>query len=221
VVYSRQEWWIISDTFSRLEPEKQQRILRAAYREFASRGFEKASTNSIVEEAGIGKGMLFYYFNSKTELFFYLIEQGINFVIDEYLSFLDDSETDFIEKYKQAARAKLEAYQKNPHVFNFLGTLYISQEIELPEEVKSRLENLRNNSYQKLFQNIDTSRFRKDIAPDKIIKLIKWTLDGYEQELINRLQGRDLSAIDFAPYWEEFFAYADILKIVYYRKGED
>ena len=49
----------------RLPDGKRQRILDAAIREFAEHGYDKASTNSIVKEAGIAKGLLFHYFGSK------------------------------------------------------------------------------------------------------------------------------------------------------------
>ena len=53
------------EKFNSLDEEKRQKILDAALMEFAEHGYEKASTNRIVKEAGIGKGMLFYYFKSK------------------------------------------------------------------------------------------------------------------------------------------------------------
>ena len=48
--------------FLNLKPEKQEKILEVAIREFADKGFEKSSTNEIVKGAGISKGILFHYF---------------------------------------------------------------------------------------------------------------------------------------------------------------
>jgi len=45
--------------FLNIQQEKQEHILDAAMKEFAQKGFENASTNEIVKEAGISKG-LFY-----------------------------------------------------------------------------------------------------------------------------------------------------------------
>ena len=53
------------DKFLKLNPEKKKRILEAAYNEFSRNTYDNASTNRIVKEAGIGKGMLFFYFNTK------------------------------------------------------------------------------------------------------------------------------------------------------------
>ena len=60
--------------FDRLNPEKKERIINAALKEFAQNGYEKASTNEIIKEAEIAKGSLFNYFNSKKELYLFLLD---------------------------------------------------------------------------------------------------------------------------------------------------
>ncbi len=212
----------IHQAFANLDPDKQARILKAAYKEFAQRGFTHASTNRIVKEAGIGKGMLFYYFKSKKELFLYLIEHGINYILNEYLPLLDDRKTDIIEKCMQAARVKMEAYARHPELFNFFGALYLSSDVKLSEDLAVRLKEIRNLVYSKRFTNIDTTVFRDDVPPEAAMKLIHWALEGYESELINRIKGKkhELSSIDFTPYWEEFYCYLGVLKRVFYKPEE-
>ncbi|MGK7378723.1 TetR/AcrR family transcriptional regulator [Planococcus sp. 1R117A] len=56
------------EKFKNLENKKKQTILNAALQEFAENGYQQASTNRIVKNAGIGKGMLFYYLESKRQL---------------------------------------------------------------------------------------------------------------------------------------------------------
>ena len=55
--------------FERLDPETRNRLLEAAAREFAAHGFETASLNRLIEEAGISKGSFYYYFDDKADLF--------------------------------------------------------------------------------------------------------------------------------------------------------
>ena len=54
--------------------EKRERILEAAAAIFARRGFSGAVMADIAEEAGIGKGTLYEYFDSKEDLFFAVFE---------------------------------------------------------------------------------------------------------------------------------------------------
>ncbi|MFW5739995.1 MAG: TetR/AcrR family transcriptional regulator [Myxococcota bacterium] len=55
--------------FHKLPAQRQQRILQAAAQAFANLGFDKASLNHIVEDAGISKGSVYYYFDDKADLF--------------------------------------------------------------------------------------------------------------------------------------------------------
>jgi AcrR family transcriptional regulator len=60
--------------FKRLAPEKRERLFEIAAQEFASRGFEQASFNRILEQAQMGKGSAYYYFEDKADLFSAVIE---------------------------------------------------------------------------------------------------------------------------------------------------
>lgn len=164
--------------------------------------------------------MLFYYFKSKKDLFLYLVEFGLNFINREHLSKINESETDFIERYKQAARIKMEVYHKNPHVFNFFGTVYINEDTALPDEFKEKINEMRNMGYAKLFSNIDRSLFRDDVSHEHIIKLIHWSMNGFSEEIIQDFKGRKLSSVDLDPYWDDFYEYlADLKKILYKQEG--
>jgi AcrR family transcriptional regulator len=60
--------------FSRVDPAKRRVILEAAASEFAAHGFERASLNHIIDALGLSKGVFYYYFDSKADLFGAVIE---------------------------------------------------------------------------------------------------------------------------------------------------
>lgn len=210
----------INDAFSRLEAEKQRRIRDAALMEFAKYGYEQASTNRMVEKADISKGMLFYYFQSKKDLYLYLIEYSFDWISKEYIHLLDESETDLIEKYANAAKTKMMAYTKNPYIFDFLGSLYINEKSVLTEEIQERLEIMKKETMNNLLHQIDYTLFRDDVDTELMMKMIHWIMEGYQQEIIHKLQGKDLSSMDYSPYWEEFSDLLVVLKKVLYRQEE-
>ncbi|MBN1294809.1 MAG: TetR/AcrR family transcriptional regulator [Candidatus Latescibacteria bacterium] len=55
--------------FENLDPDKRKEILHAAQAEFLKNGYKDASLNTIIEEARISKGSLYYYFEDKTDLY--------------------------------------------------------------------------------------------------------------------------------------------------------
>lgn len=66
----------MEDKFLKLNKEKQDKIIRAAMQEFAANAYEKASTDRIVQAAGISKGSLFGYFGSKGSLYTDIVEMA-------------------------------------------------------------------------------------------------------------------------------------------------
>ncbi len=71
--------------FNKLSPEKRERIMEAAAKEFSTYGFEQASLNRILTEAGVSKGAAYYYFDDKADVFMTVVQyysQGVRFNID-------------------------------------------------------------------------------------------------------------------------------------------
>ncbi|WP_082233154.1 TetR/AcrR family transcriptional regulator [Halobacillus massiliensis] len=202
--------------FESLEDEKRERILRAAFLEFAEKGYDQASTNAIVKNAGIGKGMLFYYFKNKKALYYYLMKYSLNVITEEYFQRIDITESDFIERFKQASQVKMETYLENPELFRFTGTFLVQQEENLSEDLKKRLNDVQKQGFSIIYDNIDYSLFRKDIDVEKAFNLIRWSIDGYQNEIKERLKGQNLAEINFDPLWEEFYEYLEVLKKTFY-----
>src|SRR5207302_943190 len=60
------------------DPDRtRRRILDAARREFGIKGFDGARVDAIARNARVNKGLIFYYFQSKEELFRVLSEERI------------------------------------------------------------------------------------------------------------------------------------------------
>ncbi len=69
---SRPTRGMVRPRFTKLPPQQQQAILRAALEEFAAHGFHDASLNRVIEAAGISKGSMYYYFDGKEDLYSYV-----------------------------------------------------------------------------------------------------------------------------------------------------
>lgn len=58
--------------------ETRQRIIRAAKKEFAERGYEGARMSSIARRAGVNQALIHYYFNTKENLYVQLLHHVFN-----------------------------------------------------------------------------------------------------------------------------------------------
>lgn len=63
------------NTFSNLALDKRRKIEAALVAEFASKGYQKASLNTVVNSLGIAKGSLYQYFANKESIFLYVFDQ--------------------------------------------------------------------------------------------------------------------------------------------------
>ena len=62
--------------FHQLPPERRDALIDAAARQFAAAGFAGASLNRILEEVGLSKGVAYYYFEDKADLFATVVEHA-------------------------------------------------------------------------------------------------------------------------------------------------
>jgi len=207
--------------FEKLDPDKKKRIIHAALKEFGEKGYDQASTNRIVQEAGIGKGMLFYYFNSKKELYWHLVDVCLDMVKREYLDKIDDSIDDVIDRLAHISRVKWKFLTDYPEIGGFLSTFFLMDEVELPDELREKFETVMRAGFGKVYENkkFDRTRFRDDVDPEKAHQLIEWAIKGYSNDMMERLKGKKLEAADYQRLWDEFEEYLDILRTCFYQRG--
>lgn len=67
--------------FDNLDPDRKKKLLDAAIAEFSRNGYERASLNDIIREAGISKGSLYYYFEDKLDLYVSIVKNMTEEVI--------------------------------------------------------------------------------------------------------------------------------------------
>lgn len=207
----------MTEAFENLERAKRQRIINAALKEFAANGYEQASTNQIVKQARIGKGMLFYYFDSKKGLFLYLVDHALQTIKREYLDLVDMTISGFIERLQHIAEIKVNYYNVHPDVSHFLSEVYVNTPFELPEHLAAQLAELEQIGYKSMFDRIDTSLLRDDVDAEKAFQLIRFAVEGYQNHLLAQFAGKNIASLNLDPYWDEFYDYIAILKTCFYK----
>jgi TetR/AcrR family transcriptional regulator len=207
----------MTSKFLSLEPAKREPILNAALKEFTRKGFDDASTNEIVKEAGISKGLLFHYFNTKKELFLFLFDYSIEILKTEYIELLNTKERDIFARYRQAALLKIDLIHKYPYVFDFIGITAFTDSEQIKEELEIRKKDLRTIILTKLYKDVDTSKFRREVDIQRAINIIVWAIEGYEKAAQKEIKGTPLSQIDYDAFLAEFDAYIEMLKNCFYQ----
>lgn len=207
---------IIYSKFNNLKPEKQKQIINAAIKEFVRNGFEKASTNEIVKRANISKVSLFNYFNSKKDLYLYLIEYSSKAIVNLNEE-IDLSETDLFKRIERVALQKFYVQQKYPQAFEFLASTKQEESVEVKDIIKQRLNPIYNQAINKLYKDIDYSKFREGVDIEKAIEILNWTMFGVGEKGLKELFTFDDIGRFGEKYLEEWNVYAELLKYSFYK----
>lgn len=199
-----------------MEEEKRQRILSAAMDEF-SKGYKSASTDEIVRQAGISKGLLFHYFGTKKGLYVFLIEYALDQLVHEYAEVINMAQPDPLERIWQMSLLKRDLCGRYPNIFNFLTAAFYSGKDEPTNDFSLRFTALREEIYMALYEKIDESLLREGLDKVMASNIIRWTLNGLSDQMTNdRRPFHEMSA-EFDRYLEETKRYLDLLRQLLYR----
>lgn len=202
--------------FMNLDKEKQDRIINAAMKEFAQKGYDLASTNEIVKEAGISKGLLFHYFQNKKQLYLFLFEHMTNILMEKILEKVNWDEKDIFVRYQQIAKLKFDLFKIYPETFNFTKTIYTEESPAVKSDLNRRGKELLESSFIKLFSDIDLSKFKKGIDIKKAINIINWTLEGFAYQQQEKVVAISLEQINVEEALAEMEEYLEMLKSSFY-----
>jgi AcrR family transcriptional regulator len=212
------------DAFHSLDNEKQQRIIKSALAEFGAKGFKRASTDAIAKNAQIGKGMLFYYFTSKEELFNFLCEYAIEFARTEYLKRYSSTAGDFLERYTALTELKRQSMAKFSEVTGFFESFYREENAPYVQKFGRDIAEIRELVYGKVYDGIDHSLFRGDLDGAAVIKYLQWLLDAYEKDAAERYNSGGVNVANetaVAEEWRKFYAFVSDLRRIFYREDSE
>lgn len=111
----------MKEKFYNIPLEKQNTIINAALAEFAKNGYNKTSINDIAKSANISKASLFYYFDTKKELYLYLYEYCYDSYMKEVEKMINSETKDFFELFLEHQHRRIKLMKRHPEMFLFLN----------------------------------------------------------------------------------------------------
>ena len=198
-----------------MEEEKRLNLINSAMKEFGSNSYEKASTNMIVKEAGISKGLLYHYFDSKEALYDYLIVFTINSMGKAIVDSVEWDDGDLINRMQRVVEIKLGILEQYPYMLDFGKIMYDPKSLE---EMKKLVEKYLPEIYFKVYShNIDYSLFKDGIDVARVAKMVQFFLDGFSEELLKKYKTSISSTQEFKDEIAELTIYLDMYKEAFYK----
>jgi len=205
---------VTSEKVCAIEDGKRNRIINAALVEFLG-GYKKASTDNIVRNAGISKGLLFHYFGSKKGLYDYLIEYAVDIVRREFIAMINPQQRDVLEAIWQISLLKQDLSQQHPAIFDFLTSVYLDSNEPTAKPHLDEFVQIHSAIVAQVLSNADHSLFRDDVEPKRAISVIMWSLDGWANSL--KLQPDGGFSDNYQDYLDECQKYLDMFRQVFYK----
>ena len=97
--------------------ERRQQILDESSRLFAERGYHPTAVADIVDALGVGKGVFYWYFESKEDLFLEILASSSQDLRRRQQAAIGD-EADPLRRIELGIRASMQWFRDNRHLFN-------------------------------------------------------------------------------------------------------
>lgn len=169
----------MNEKFYTLPDEKQQNIVNAAMEVFAKNEYKRASTDLIAAKAGISKGLLFYYFHNKKELYLFLYDYLIEVMKEQADASRFSEITDFFELLRYGVSMKVGILQKNPYIMDFAMRAFYSEKEDVSDDLKAVNTTQEDALYKMYFGSVDMHKFKDGAEPYHVFKMLRWMADGY------------------------------------------
>jgi len=181
--------------FLSLPEGKRQKILKIATKEFAIKGYAKASLNRMVEKLGIAKGSIYQYFHNKEHLFLYVFSHGVRLAKD-ILKPIKSQKGNIFEKLSASLKMGILFIQQHPHIYQIY--LKILFEDQVPGR-KHLLKAIRFYSRDYLLPLLKEAQTKGEIRKDLDLEMTAFMLDAMMERF---LQAYSLSYLDTIDVYE-------------------
>jgi AcrR family transcriptional regulator len=154
--------------------ERREELIKAALIEFGDKGYENASLNNILKEAGISKGTFYYHFKNKEDLYIYLCHMLTQEKMDFFNKYIEPDvfNRDIFTIIKVMIKAGIEFAYHKPEIARFANSFIKDINSPYLDKIKDKLDlNLKNSDY--LNALIDRAYERGEIREDLPRKFVK------------------------------------------------
>ena len=204
----------MNDKFFDLKREKQDRMINGALKIFALNGYQKASTDDIVKEAEISKGLLFHYFGSKAGLYIFVYEYSARYMAMELQRAISLRERDLFLLFAQIEDAKNVLLRNYPYMQKFLLSSREISDDAIREEIKD-YTGLVETAMNEALERADHDRILPGVDVELLLRSMHYVTRGLmETALTEKLDSEfaHKEAVNFCMMMRERFTKPEYLQ---------
>lgn len=171
----------MNEKFFELKKDKQDRMINGAMKVFARNGYKRASTDDMVKEAGISKGLWFHYFGNKLGLYSFIADYAVKYMNMELAAMSNRHPEDYFETTLAIEKTKLSVRKSYPYIPLFLSSMEREKDEEALTVIGEYKEAYRK-ARLKAYEKVNTDNFREEVVMTVLARTMGLTLDGILRE---------------------------------------
>jgi TetR/AcrR family fatty acid metabolism transcriptional regulator len=145
------------------QEEKRQKILEAAVRAFARKGYHACRVGEIAEEAGVAYGLVYHYFGSKEEVLQTIFRDTWEQMLARIRE-VEETDDPAPEKVRKVTALLLRTWRRDPDLVRVL----VREVTRSPEQLQQQIDEI-GHAYDALERivasGLESGEFRADIDP--------------------------------------------------------
>lgn len=136
-------------------------ILEAAIELFGAKGFEGTSIAQLAKKAGVGKGTVYSYFNTKHDILQAFCDEELEY-IHEQLTSRSDQDNHVLDQMVTIYMAEFEYIRRNPE----FGRLYMREIVFPKASLLEKHKEQENKYFEMLFPIVERAKLRGELRQD-------------------------------------------------------
>ena len=160
------------------QESKKDQIMKSALKLFSKHGYHETAVSKIADQAGVAKGTVYWYFDSKEKLFLEIIITGIeslNQKLEERVAKLNDNS---IEKIKVFIELYLEFFKEGEDTAKIVQESSVSFDEYFHKEMVKQRQLAIDNLAEIIKEGKNNNKIKNEIDEQEVANLILGTLFG-------------------------------------------
>ena len=167
--------------------EVKEKIIKAAIEEFAENGYKAASTNSICKKAKVSKGLIYYYFKSKEEIYL----NALKFAIDEFKENvtiqINDNSKNGINYISEYFDTKFKFFRENPLYSKLIINSLLNDNTEEAKKLGEEFQRYNNSIIFEIIKSIDINpKFNREKAFELVLMIGEKLEEKHMKDIENK-----------------------------------
>lgn len=189
----------MNEKFFELSKDRQDAMINGAMKIFAREGYQRASTDIIVKEAGISKGLLFHYFGNKKTLYCFVLQYSARYQMMEIGKDISEREKNLFERIRLTEENKIRMLRRYPYLDLFLISAAKETDSEVREEAEKWAQEAQRACLE-IWNFADAALLRGNLTLNEATDIVLLCMEGYKNRMYDKSGAPEEVLEGFLPY---------------------